>query len=152
MQKEKLSVFNFSLSQKSNWVSISLMCWDLKRFEILFYWISSSLASMRQGVYMIETSRLGNFREMISTSTSLRWLAKTNTITIQRKSSRFVTISNKVHYSQIYLLDSNLIHIILSFQLSCMKIFKISHIMHVVNPTTGIKAYMYSKLFLTYFC
>jgi hypothetical protein len=41
----------------------------------------------------------------------------------------------KVYYSQIYLLDSNFIPMILGFQLSCMKSFEIPHLMHVSNPT-----------------
>jgi hypothetical protein len=105
----------------------------------LFYWTSNNFVSTRQGVHAVGTSRLGSFRETISTSTSLRWLAKAHTTTIQRKSSRLVTISNKIYYSQIYLLDSNFIHI--GFQLGCMKSFEIPRFMHIANPTPSSGAY-----------
>jgi hypothetical protein len=67
--------------------------------------------------------------------TTLRWLVKAHATTILRKSSRLVAISSKIYYSQIYLLNSNFIHMILNFQLSCMKNFKIPHLIYVTNPT-----------------
>jgi hypothetical protein len=42
---------------------------------------------------------------------------------------------SKIYYSEIYLLDSNYIYIILDFQLGCIKNFKILHLMDVSNPT-----------------
>jgi hypothetical protein len=67
------------------------------------------------------------------------------------KSSRLVTISSKVYYAQIYLLDSNFIYIILDFQLDCMNFFEISHFMHVANPTIDIRAICVFKKKFTIF-
>jgi gag-polypeptide of LTR copia-type len=56
-----------------------------KGFMILFYWRSSNLASTRQKVHAVEASCLGSFWETRSTPTSLRWLMKAHTTTIQKK-------------------------------------------------------------------
>jgi hypothetical protein len=100
-------------------------------------------------VYAVEASRLGSFWETRSILTSLRWLVKVHATTIQRKSSRLITISSKVYCLQIYLLNSNFMYMILDFQLSCMKSFKNSHLMHITNPTITLASFHLSDLLLS---
>jgi hypothetical protein len=118
-QKENIYIFlpKFFLFGSSNSINKSLSCVEnQKRFEILVLLRrSSNLASTRQRVHTVEALRLESFRKMRSIPTSLRWLVKARATTIQRKSSRLVTMPDKIYYSQIYLLDSNFIHIFLVF-------------------------------------